>query len=265
MKKLLGFIGALFAIFTLNCAVSPQHTEDDYAEKVIVDGISAMSIIERLEKHIDLLYTFNAKNKKMHVLIFGTIDKFPIFFNQTEETYKHELINLCIKKMKKEMSLDPLFEAWRLFNDSFKTVDDGLFLKEFSIIIGYLYKNLLFEFDTHRLTSLDGPVTQKLSLAQLVDFCNKISTLPIPEILRLLDRCYLQFVTIMQEYGLGSGTSWQKWLWEYWWIPPAIICAVIYSIYSRYVTTPQFSSFGYGGGFNSFGVSDPFLTLRDKA
>lgn len=58
----------------------------------------------------------------------------------------------------------------------------------------------------------------------------KISELPIPQLLFLLDQMTEQMTDIFNMYEHNDGSSWGHWLKKYWWVPPTIIGSVLIKI-----------------------------------
>ena len=58
----------------------------------------------------------------------------------------------------------------------------------------------------------------------------KISELPIPELLKLLDEITEQVTEIFNAYEHEHGTTWGQWLYKFWWVPPTVIVSVVMKI-----------------------------------
>jgi len=103
-----------------DCQVCKKH-------EVKTTDFDTEYVIARLNPHIGALIQFNKNNEKLNpgfnTLISVINDGAPAL------AFTHELIKLCAKKMEKLGSLEPLFETWRFFKQSFKNVEPHIFLR----------------------------------------------------------------------------------------------------------------------------------------
>jgi hypothetical protein len=67
----------------------------------------------------------------------------------------------------------------------------------------------------------------------------KISELPIVELLALLDTISTQIVEILNSYEQNAGTTFQQWIYKFWWIPPTIIGSIIIKILLHRIGIPE--------------------------
>lgn len=146
-------------------------------------------------------------------------------YTDSNVSYEHGLTKLCAIKMLQESSLDPLFETWKLFLDSFKSIHPHIFLRECATMIFSLYKNFLIEISHRR--------PMNVSVDQITELYGKIQTLPIGKVLDALDECYEQFTDILKEYGIFTDASWSEWLVNNWWVPPVTVGSVAYAVFQR--------------------------------
>jgi len=186
--------------------------------------------IDRLNKHVSFLAKFHAKNKEQIKILTKEIKKALWRLDITK--YDHELIRLCVKKVLYTRAINPIFEAWRLFLETYRSIDSTLFLREFSILIFCLYKNFIFSLDRQ------GHVNPKVSSVEIFELSGRIMSLPIDQILDALDVCYHQFIFIMQDYGMTTIASPTEWIKENWWVIPVSFVSLIVSIAKYCIMRP---------------------------
>jgi hypothetical protein len=182
-------------------------------------------IVDKLQRHFDLLIQFNKKNKKEHLVEWDTKASVPFFTDCDIDctAYKHNLVVLCLKQMRASRTIDPFFETWSIFLRSYPQVESNLFLRETSTLLFCLYKNIL-----HSIGK--GP-NNRVTVPEITDLYGKISLLPIHEVLFALDHCYIRLVLILKDYEFYSSMSWVQWIQKYWWLPPAITIGILYKIF----------------------------------
>lgn len=176
---------------------------------------------EHLEKHVKLINYFYENGQKLHVRPVYCLDL---------SYYKHELSRLCVKKIIHSQSLKSILEVWDVFWAMYRTIDPRLFLGEFSIILFCVYKDLLLELCEY--THI------RVSIVEIIELSDKIASLPIEQILEVLEQCYNKFFIIMHDYGFHSDLNWTEWLREYWWVPPIAITVVVYIVLKYKITKP---------------------------
>jgi hypothetical protein len=195
--------------------------------------------IDRLQRHFDLLNQFNKKNKKDHLVDWETKALVPLFSDCDIDcaSYKHDCVVLCLKQMKASRTIDPFFETWNIFLKNYRHVETELFVKEMSVLLFFLYKNILFSLDkkklyiANELSPFQDTLNDRVTMPEIVALYNKISLLPINEVLFALDHCYIRLVLILKEYEFYSSMSWLQWIEKYWWLPPVIVAGIIYRIF----------------------------------
>jgi hypothetical protein len=127
---------------------------------------------------------------------------------------------MCIAAIREQQNLDPLFKIWHHFA-SYKFINDAEFLREFVTLVYIIYHQLCNE------VVAAGDVRNQPSVEEVLDLYEKISQLPIPELLNALDAVIDQFIDIMEEYEMQASMDWWTWLKKYWWIPPTIVVSLV--------------------------------------
>lgn len=70
----------------------------------------------------------------------------------------------------------------------------------------------------------------KTIINNITTLYGKISELPIPQLLFLLDQMTEQMTEIFEMYEHGNGGTWGQWLNKYWWVPPTIIASFLIKV-----------------------------------
>lgn len=207
----------LFLCITLSCATRANADDDAIINRRI----------NRLDTHISFLTKFHTKNKEQLKSLIKEVKHALWQFDITD--YEHDLIRLCIKKVTNKHALDPVFETWRLFLNAYRDIDAPRFLREFSVLIFCVYKNLIVSLikPDHKVTSTD-----------IFELSSKIMSLPIDQVLDALDMCYRQFMFIMQDYGMTTASSPAEWIKQYWWVIPVSVVSLIVSVAKFVVMRP---------------------------
>lgn len=138
--------------------------------------------------------------------------------------FQHEKITMCVEKMKRMKSLEPIKDLWHHFT-SYKFITDKVFLREFLVLLIVTYKK--------EVTAVSGPHIQKdvPSADEVLQLYQDISKLQIPELLNNLDDIVEQFISIMNKYELDSSLSWAAWIRKYWWVVPVSAASLYINIY----------------------------------
>lgn len=194
------------------------------------ESLDVNMAIKRLKPHIEVLEQFNTKNKLLKLLPYKTPNRF-IFIDDIAD-FTHGLLRICVKKMLNEESLDPLFVMWRLFINEYQDVDSEIFLREMSILLFSIYKNIFTAYLQNR--SVATPAIDAAFLQSAIELYQRVSVLPIKEILEILDDCLVQFTVIMKDYGIDENKTWITWLKKYWWVPPVVVSSMFFSIIKNF-------------------------------
>lgn len=224
MKKAKKVLFLTFYTVSLSAQMRVSNTKSDIIDPDMV--------VHKLEKHVSLLSNFNLKNKKRQMLRLRSEESIGLFQSAIE--YQNPLVKLCAQKMGMSLSIDPVFETWHLYLKSYRGVDDLPFLHEYSIMLFSVYKGLLVE--------MFAVKPFRLSLVEINQLYERITALPIGDVLEALEQCYEQFMEIMDDYGFNSNISWRDWLMSYWWVSPVVIGSMVMSLFkttTNVVHTPH--------------------------
>lgn len=210
------------------------------------EDATAKDYCQKLNKHVGLLKEFNELNKTHKIVDFREISSAISCVKNIE--YKNDAIKICITKMVEQKSLEPFFESWVYAYGMCISNKDIDFVREFSIVVFSLYENILTILLAKKIGSLkEQGVSSDQSIRSLLDdiikVYNAISELPIKEIIMTLEKCYVLFSKILNDYGAGSGIGIKQWISKYWWLPPTIIIAIIGAILSKKVSKAVGSKF----------------------
>jgi len=183
--------------------------------------LSPSNCCKILEKHVKTLVDFHEFNNKKGLIILGSSVGLPFFLENYD--YTNEVIRACIDNIVKKASLEPLFKTWAFSDYLDINKNDTTFLREFSILLFSLYENLLVTLTIHR-SERDAI---KGTLNEIIELYNTVSNMPIKELLVTLEKCYVIFAGIMNDYGMYSNIGWDNWLKRYWWVAPTVVLAVL--------------------------------------
>ncbi|MFC1842970.1 hypothetical protein ACFLYU_04895 [Candidatus Dependentiae bacterium] len=195
---------------------------------------------KKLHKHVGILGEFNELNKKNNIIDLHSYDGFLDSLKKIE--YKNEIIKICVAKMLKCASIEPLLRTWDYAHDMCISNEDMVFVREFSILIFSLYENLLVIM-TSQKTNEKTCKEIKGTLEDIIQVYNAVSDLPLKEIIMTLEKCYVIFSKILNDYGVHSRMSWGKWFSKYWWLAPTVAIAIIGALLRKKLSRPSFLRF----------------------
>lgn len=188
------------------------------ADSSVYFSDQVFSTVKRLEQHITFLFDFNKNYKKTQ--FFGHN---PLRIDIHRAQFDHDLIRWAVKKIQCEHCYDVLFDIWKTFKNhhALDIDDDYLFLHDFSTLIFIIYN-----------TILQGLLRQEIRIPinDVIALYSQISSLPLPELLDLLDQCLAKLNAALQVYQTTSTISWTQIVGKYWWIPPVILIGIWVSL-----------------------------------
>jgi hypothetical protein len=178
---------------------------------MVLNNIMRFYHMQRLTKP---MYLFSALSAKRGTAINLHTVSIPAIF-------KHELIIQCIEQMKQSGTLQPFFKLWKRLA-TYDFIEDRVLLQEFVRLMIILYEQLIVS--TRESVDNDARIASQATVGDMMQMYEKISTLPIADLLTLLDEMSDRYEYIVQEYEFSNKTlSWSDWLKKYWWAPPVII------------------------------------------
>lgn len=202
---------------------------------ILSENFQAKDYCQKLNKHIAILKKFNEINKKHQIIDFVSHNN--DIFNIKNIEYKNELVKICISKMVEQNSLEPFFKTWDYAYGLCISNKDIIFVREFSIVIFSLYENLLTVILNKKIVNLSEQFASEIiisdnkAIKSLLDdilmMYNAVSELPIKDIIVTLEKCYILFSKIIDDYAASSGLTPRQLIKKYWWLPPTIFVAII--------------------------------------
>lgn len=139
--------------------------------------------------------------------------------DQIARTFRHERIKLCAQAMSKERTIIPLFKMWKSFI-AYDCIDDTLFVHDFMCLVIMVYNQLLTEQATTR-------GQEQFAGVDSIELYQKISGLPVSELLLMVDEISEKFSVLSEKYELtNQQLSWSAWFKHYWWSIPVFAKAV---------------------------------------
>lgn len=127
--------------------------------------------------------------------------------------FTHISIHDTIKEMENNLTVKPLDTLWQEFIH-YKYIEDELLILELAKLLFILNKNRIFNTYTD--------IKKSDTLQKLIDFYNKLESLPLEDVLEALDILTNEFPAINEKFEINSNMSWKNWLKKYWWAPPLI-------------------------------------------
>lgn len=122
-------------------------------------------------------------------------------------------VKTYMKQIMKEKKFDPLFHAWSQIT-TYDFIDDDVRMKEFIMSMYVLYYCRVHQ------GALGTTHDRKHDLIAMYE---ALSTLPVSELLDLLDDVVEQYDILAAEYALkDTSLSWVQWLKQYWWATPLV-------------------------------------------
>lgn len=114
----------------------------------------------------------------------------------------------------KKKNVDPLFDAWSQLT-TYDFINDETRVREFIQSIYVVYYCSLHD-------QVLWTATDKKN--DLLFMYETLATLPVSELLDLLDDVVEQYDVLSSEYGLqDTSLSWHRWFKQYWWAAPIVI------------------------------------------
>jgi len=172
-------------------------------------------VIIKLEDHVSYLTFFNDHMK-------GDLE----FIIIHKHAFHHELTSWAYKKIIQEKKLKIIIDVWETFknNSASFSIEDQIFVHEFSQLLAYTYYALLCKI-------------KKVSLYEALALYAQIAALPLPELLTMLEHFLNELKIIFSAYGTSSDSEFSlvTWLKQYWWVPTIACFSAAISIVQWYM------------------------------
>ena len=128
--------------------------------------------------------------------------------------FSHHKINTCINNMLFYNSLRPLLSLLNEIKD-YRYLHDQQLMYELLLLIFTVHKQILLHECEESELSLKA-----ITFNDIIAISNKISQLPIAEILNAIDMLVTELPPFLEKYEFNSKISWKAWVKKYWWVPP---------------------------------------------
>jgi hypothetical protein len=213
---------------SITCVIFPViSTAQEYFE--------VESVIKRVQKHIDT-FSLIGKNSTIE-RILSPSRPFTWIDSEKQLYIMHGLIQLCVKKIIMDNSLEPLAHAWKLFIRSFKNVDPHIFLRECTALVFDLYGNFLLACsDRYPLIS---------AIDNTIKLRKKGEPIRIDVLLDVLDQCRDQVEAILRNYGICINVTWYDKISSHWWISPLVLATILCTVLHRSIIKIYLSNTNY--------------------
>lgn len=214
--------------YELSSILTGHHTlanirEDDGSATSSIEG-SVGTIANLLDEcpECDLVVANNMRFyhiqrilKSIFVLSRSHIEV-PVLFEQgVIDSCRCLRVRQCLETINTKKSVEPLFDMWKEFT-SYAFISDDTSLREFLISTILVYKHLIQNMQEQEQRGLTSP-------KEMLAAYERIASLPIPELLNLLDDVVEHYDALSEQYGLRDTTlTWSAWFTRYWWAPPLI-------------------------------------------
>ncbi len=141
-------------------------------------------------------------------------------------------------EIQKQKKIRIIFSFWKERQQDI--LSDNIYKREFSALLVALYQNIFIAHQDKHIKS-----NQRFLLFDLVSVYTKLASLPIPELLSLLDRCLIAYKEILLCYNFPYQHPAQitSWLAENWWLPTIFLITTWWSIHTWKKTKKKAASY----------------------
>lgn len=213
-------------IFNLSLLILTIFLNKNIKSDELIKNESLDFIVSRIDTHVKYLTDVCLKNEIINNLIFKPGPNISLLLEDPIE-FKSELVCLCRDKMKHKNQLEPLVTTWNEFKE-YRLRDSNLFIREFTILILIIYKNLLVTILP--LTSSRNIISEMLNVFQ------QSLSLPVGELIYVIEIFYNKINLIVSSVAVENNLNWYQWLKKYWHVPSAILAAIVTLAIKNYIT-----------------------------
>jgi len=179
--------------------------DQDGMDTIAYDNTMRFYYIQRLMKSVFLL----SRQKKVIPFVFNDI---------MSDRLTCPSLRVCIKELSAQQNVTPLFRVWSQIT-AYDFIHDTEHVHEFALITCLVYKQIL--------ATMTSPM-KALASQDVLNMYEKLATLPVSELLDLLDDVVEQYDMLATHYALkDSSLSWKEWLEKYWWSAPIMVGSFI--------------------------------------
>lgn len=184
------------------------------AQVSLKEDFQVSAVVERLDEHMANVESWYAISKRCAKKASARVHAFDMHSLRTLIEVAHPAMIQCFNEMEYTQSLDPFFALWQQFKNSYEeTTQDRLLCKEVAFIATHLYNTMLCQLQRS---------TTRVTVPQMLELYHAIASLPIYELLALLDSIAREIVGLLDQTYQGED-SFFIWLWHNWWVPPTVI------------------------------------------
>jgi len=131
------------------------------------------------------------------------------------EKLQSRVMRDCVQKMCTQGSLQPLFMLWDSIG-SYRYIGEPYLIRELLLIVVQVYQ-LIMKAVAPQLEQ------NEIQEEHVLDVYSSIASLPLPELLLLLDDLTQQSASVVSVYQQGVAQGWKAVVKEYWWVPPIML------------------------------------------
>ena len=125
-------------------------------------------------------------------------------------------IQACARALVAQKNVVPLFSVWSAIT-TYDFINDINHVREFVLITCLAYQQI-----TNVLVNESD--TKAVHAQDVLAMYEKLATLPVAQLLDLLDDVVEQYDTLAQQYALkDSSLTWKQWFEKYWWSAPIML------------------------------------------
>jgi len=129
-------------------------------------------------------------------------------------------LGLCIKELVERKSVAPLFRVWSQIT-AYDFIQNTHYIREFVLVTCLVYKQMV-------VAMTPEPEVKAPTPKDVLMMYEKLATLPVAELLDLLDDVVEQYDTLAHHYALkDSSLTWKQWFEKYWWSAPIVVGSFI--------------------------------------
>lgn len=190
--------------------------ESNDVSDFVIDNNVRFYLIHRMLKSLYLLSRASSGDHSvMHCCDFASC--------LHDEFFHHAYVHACALEIKKQNSIKPIFVLWEHMV-SYDFIEDDIFMKDFIGLVMYVCQYLC--------VPIEREGRSLVAFNEMLAMYEKIESLPLAELLDLLDVVVDQFGDVVEQYELNGTLTWSAWIAKYWWAPPILSGAFVYTVMS---------------------------------
>lgn len=177
--------------------------DEDEMDTIATDNTMRFYYIQRLLKSMFIL------SRQKYTI--------PFVFDETIfNSLRSPALKKCLDELVTQKSVVPLFNVWSTIT-AYDFINDTNYVREFVLVACLSYQQIL------NMTTSSSD-TKAVHAQDVLAMYEKLATLPVAELLDLLDDVVEQYDTLAQQYALkDSSLTWKQWFEKYWWSAPIMV------------------------------------------